>query len=302
MENKELLREIGELKKKRDAVILAHNYQSDEIQEIADYIGDSLELSILAKKTPAKVILFCGVRFMAETASILSPDKTVLIPDKDAGCPLADMVDKDSLKKFREDYPGAPVVAYVNTTAEVKADSDICCTSANSIKVVNSLPQSQILFVPDKHLAEYTANKISNKQVVPYPGYCPVHMKILPEDILKVKKKYPNAKVIVHPECTAEVVKLADKVLSTGGMVKYAKESKVKEFIIGTEVGMLYRLRKENPGKSFYPASESAICSDMKLTTLKKVFASLSEMRYEVKVPEDIRKSALKSVVSMLNL
>ena len=298
----DLVKKIGELKKKRGAVILAHNYQPDEIQDIADYVGDSLELSILAKKTPAKIILFCGVRFMAETASILSPDKTVLIPDKDAGCPLADMVDKDSLKKFREDYPGAPVVAYVNTTAEVKADSDICCTSANSIKVVNSLPQSEIIFVPDKHLAEYTASKISDKRIIPYPGYCPVHMKILPEDILKVKKKHPEAEVIVHPECTSDVIKLADEVLSTGGMVKYAKESKAKEFIIGTEVGMLYRLRKENPGKSFYPASESAICSDMKLTTLKKVLDSLSEMKYEVKVPEAVRKSALKAVASMLNL
>lgn len=298
----ELVKKIGELKKKRDAVILAHNYQSGEIQEIADYVGDSLELSILAKGTKAKIILFCGVRFMAETASILSPDKTVLIPDKDAGCPLANMVDKDSLRKFKKDYPGAPVVAYVNTTAEVKAESDICCTSANSIKIVNSLPQSQILFIPDKHLANYTASKISDKRIIPYSGYCPVHMKILPEDILKMKKRYPKAKIIVHPECTTDVIKLADEVLSTGGMVKYAKESKAKEFIIGTEVGILYRLRKENPGKSFYPASESAICSDMKLTTLKKVFTSLSEMKYEVKVPEGIRKSVLKAVTSMLNI
>jgi len=298
----ELIQKIEELKRKRNAVILAHNYQPDEVQDIADYVGDSLELSIKATQTKADVILFCGVRFMAETASILSPEKIVLMPDKNSGCPLAEMIDKKSLKNWQKKYPDSTTVAYVNTTAAVKAESDICCTSANADKVVTSLDNLQILFVPDQHLAHWTAERVPDKRIIPYPGYCPVHMKIVPENILKLKKKYQEAKVIVHAECKASVIELADEVLSTGGMCKYVKKSKAKEFIIGTEVGIIHRLKKENPDKKFYPANEFAVCSDMKLVTLKKVFASLSEMKDEVKVPEKIRENARKAIERMLEI
>ena len=300
--DKKLIQKIGEIKKKRNAIILAHNYQSGEVQDIADYVGDSLELSIQASQTKAEVILFCGVRFMAETASILSPQKIVLVPDKNSGCPLADTVDKKSLKNWQKKYPDSATVAYVNTTAAVKAESDICCTSANADKVVHSLDNKQILFVPDQHLARWTAERVPDKKIIPYPGSCPVHMKISAEDILGMRKKHPEAKVIVHAECKTSVTRLADSVLSTGGMCKYAKVSKAKEFIVGTEVGIIHRLRKENPGKKFYPANEFAVCSDMKLVTLEKIFASLSEMKYEVKVPEKIRENARKPIARMLGL
>ncbi len=300
--NKGLLQKIKELKRKRNAIILAHNYQVGEVQDIADYLGDSLGLSIKAAQTKADVIVFCGVKFMAETASILSPERIVLMPDKNSGCPLADMADKNSLKSWKKRYPEATTVAYVNTTAEVKAESDICCTSANAESIVNSVDASQILFIPDKHLADWVAKKIPEKKIIPYPGYCSVHMKILAEDIIKLKEKYPEAEVIVHPECTFSVIKLADKVLSTGGMCKYAGKSKAKEFVVGTEVGILHRLKKENPEKIFYPANSSAVCADMKLITLEKIAASLSEMKYEVKVPEAIRKDAKRAVDKMLKV
>ena len=297
-----MIQKIGELKRKRNAIILAHNYQSAEVQDVADYVGDSLELSIEAARTKADVILFCGVRFMAETSSILSPEKIVLMPDKNSGCPLADMVDKKSLKNWQKKYPDSTTVAYVNTTAEVKAESDICCTSANADKVVSSLDNFQVLFVPDKHLAHWTAEKVPDKKIISYPGYCPVHMKILAEDVLRMKKKYPGAEVIVHAECSPAVIALSDRVLSTGGMCKYAIVSKAKEFIVGTEVGIIHRLKKENPNKDFYPANEFAVCSDMKLITLEKIAISLSEMKYEVKVPEKIRENARKPIERMLEV
>ena len=302
MRAESLIEKIQELKRKRNAVILAHNYQLPEVQDIADYLGDSLGLSRTASRTDADVIVFCGVRFMAETASILSPNKTVLMPDINAGCPMADMITGERLRALKKEHPQATVVGYVNTSAETKAEIDICCTSANVINIVRSFPDTEeIIFVPDKYLAHYVSTKTSHK-LIPWNGYCPSHVKILPEDVLKQKKAHPGAEVIVHPECTPSVIQLADKALSTEGMCKYARVSSASEMIVGTEVGMLYRLRKENPEKKFYPASEQAVCPNMKLTTLEKVLWSLEEMKYAVKVPEDIRARAKKAVDRMLEV
>ncbi len=297
-----LVKKIEELKRKRKAIILVHNYQPPEVQDIADFLGDSLELSRKAAQTDAEVIVFCGVHFMAETASILSPNKIVLMPDINAGCPMANMIDSTKLRNLKEEYPDAIVVSYVNTTAEVKAESDICCTSANAIKVVQSLDSTQeIIFIPDKYLGQYITSQNGRKMVY-WDGYCPVHVKILAEDIVRQKKKYPHAEVMVHPECTPEVIKVANKVLSTSGMCRYAKESKAKEIIVGTETSLIYRLQKENPDKKFYPASELAICPNMKLSSLEKVLWILEDMRNEVKVPNEIRARAIQSVNKMLSI
>lgn len=302
MEKEALVEKIKKLKQKRNAIILAHNYQLPEIQDIADYLGDSLELSREAAGIDAQVIVFCGVHFMAETASILSPDKTVLMPDINAGCPMANMITREGLKALKKEHPKAVVVGYVNTSAEVKAEVDICCTSANAIKVISSLKDAQeIIFVPDKYLAHYVADKTKRK-LISWEGYCPSHVKILAEDIQRQKKLHPDAEVVVHPECTPSVIALADKVLSTSGMCRYAKTSSTQEQIIGTEIGLLYKLKKENPEKQFYPASELADCPNMKLTTLEKVAWALKEMKYEVKVPEEIRIRAKKAVDRMLEI
>ena len=301
MKERTLADKIRDLKKLRNAVIVAHNYQRDEVQDIADYVGDSLGLSQEAAKSHADVIVFCGVHFMAETASILSSSKTILMPDLGAGCPMANMITAESLRTLKKKHPEATVVCYVNTTAEVKAESDICCTSSNAVKVVESVEGSEVIFVPDKYLAHYVSTK-TNKKIIPWNGYCPTHFRILPEHILTQKGLHPEAEVMVHPECTPPVIALADKVLSTGGMCKYAKESKASEIIVGTEIGILHRLRKENPNKKFYPASESAICPNMKLTTVEKVFWSLENMEYVVKVPDDIRISARNAVDKMLTI
>jgi len=301
LENHYLKERIIKLQKQKDAVIVAHNYQRDEVQDIANYVGDSLGLSQEAAKSDANVIIFCGVHFMAETAAILSPNKTVLMPDVNAGCPLANMISAESLRALKKKYPQAKVVCYVNTTAEVKAESDICCTSSNALKVVESVEGSEVIFVPDKYLANYVSTK-TEKKIIPWYGYCPTHVRILPEHILRQKKLHPKAEVIVHPECTPQVIALADKVLSTGGMCMYSKESKASEIIVGTEVGILYRLRKENPERTFYPASELAVCPNMKLTTLEKILWSLEDMEYEVKVPQDIRIKAKKAVDKMLSI
>lgn len=296
-----LAEKIKRIKRQRNAVILVHNYQPGEVQDIADYLGDSLDLSQKAAQTDADVIVFCGVRFMAETASILCPDKTVLMPDITAGCPLADMITADGLRTLKKKHPQVAVVCYVNTTAEVKAESDICCTSANVVRVVESIKDHEIIFVPDKYLAHYVADK-TEKKIIFWNGFCPVHVKILPGDILKQKKLHPKAEVMVHPECTPEVIALADKVLSTGGMCRYAKESKAREMIVGTEIGILHRLRKENPDKKFYPASELAVCPSMKSTSLEKILQSLQDMKHEIKVPENIRIKARKSLDRMFEL
>ncbi len=302
MSDEELKQKILKLKAERDAVILAHNYQIGEVQDIADYRGDSLGLSIEASKTKAKVILFCGVKFMAETAKIVSPDKTVLMPDENAGCPMANMITVRQLRELKKKHPNALVVCYVNTTAAIKAECDICCTSANAIKVVNSLPKDlPIIFVPDKSLGEYVSKK-SGREMILWNGYCPTHHYILARDIIAMKEKYPNALVMVHPECTSDVIDLADQVLSTGGMCKFAKGSDAKEFIVGTEIGLLYTLQKENPDKKFYPASRLADCPNMKLNTLEKILWSLEDMVYEITVPEDIRVKAWNSIKKMLDL
>lgn len=302
MSNEELAQKIMELKKERDAVILAHNYQLGEIQDIADFTGDSLGLSIEASKTTAKVILFCGVKFMAETASIICPDKRVIVPDENAGCPMANMITARQLKALKSQNPEAKVVCYVNSTAAVKAESHICCTSANAVKVVNSIPPDlPIIFIPDKSLGDYVSKKCGRKMIL-WSGYCPTHHRIFTEDIIKLKNEHPQAEVIVHPECTADVIALADQTLSTSGMLKYARETKAKEIIVGTEIGLLHGLRKENPDKIFYPASRTADCPNMKLNNLEKVLWSLEDMVYEVKVPEDIRVKAWNTIDKMLKL
>jgi quinolinate synthase len=299
--NAELVDKILTLKKQKNAVFLVHNYQRGEVQDIADYIGDSLGLSQSAAKTDADVIVFCGVHFMAETAAIICPDKTVLLPDIHSGCPMADMITAEQLRQRKKELPGATVVCYVNSTAEVKAESDICCTSANALKVVESLDAGEILFVPDQYLGYYIASR-TGREMHYWPGYCPTHVRITSDDITRLKKEHPQAKALVHPECRPEVIELADEVLSTGGMIRYAEESGTREMIIGTESGIIYRLEKENPGKKFIAVSEKAICPNMKRITLEKVLWALEDMKHRVTVPEDIRLKARSAVDRMLEI
>jgi quinolinate synthase len=291
--------EISYLKKELNAIILAHNYQVSSVQNAADFVGDSLELSRTAANMNCDVIIFCGVDFMAETAAILSPQKTVILPEPTASCPMAQMITADQLKNARELYPDAAVVCYVNSTAEVKAESDVCCTSANAISVVNSLSQKQVIFVPDENLARYVA-KYTNKDIIPWNGYCYVHSQFKPEEVLEARRLHPNAEILVYPECRPEVIDLADYVYSTSGMGKHAKASEAAEFIIGTEVGLLYRLEKENPSKKFYPLSEKAICQNMKKTNLEKVLNALQTLQPRVMVQEDIARRAKRSIEGML--
>lgn len=297
----DIVKRIQKIKKERKAVILVHNYQLPEVQDIADYLGDSLGLSIQASRTDAEVIVFCGVYFMAETAKILSPDKTVLIPDKQAGCPMADMIDRRQLSALKVQHPQAKVLCYVNTPAEVKAECDLCCTSANAVRMAREALKDgkEVIFVPDKYLADYVSVQ-TGSNFIAWQGYCPAHIKILPEDIVRQKKLHPGAKVIVHPECTPQVIKLADEALSTEGMCRYAKESNAKEIIVGTEIGMLNRLKKDNPDKQFYPASELAVCPNMKLTTLEKVLWSLENMDFKIELPSGIISQARQPISRML--
>ena len=290
---------IESLKKKRNAIILAHNYQLGEVQDIADFVGDSLELARRAASTDADVIVFCGVLFMAETAAMLSPQKTVLLPDVNAGCPMADMITSQQLRQFKQQHPDAAVVCYVNSSAEVKAESDYCCTSSNATQVVESIEaDKEIIFVPDMNLAQHAAQQ-TNRKLILWEGYCHVHVCIRDTDIILAKQQHPEAVIMVHCECTDPVRKLADAALSTSGMLKLAKESDTDEFIVGTEIGMLHRLRKENPGKKFYPASKAAVCPNMKLTTVEKVLWSLEDMKYKITVPEEIRLRALNALEAM---
>jgi quinolinate synthase len=299
--NQSLIDKISQLRTRRKAVILSHNYELAEVQDIADFVGDSLELSQKAAKTEAEVIVFCGVHFMAETASILCPDKKVLLPDMNAGCPMANMINAEQLRAKKKELPGAEVVCYVNSSAEVKAESDICCTSANAVKVVNSLSSPEVLFVPDQYLGHYVSTQ-TTKKIHLWPGYCPTHARIRPDDILRSKADHPRAKVMVHPECRPETIALADVVLSTGGMLRFARETEAGEIIVGTEIGLVYRLRKENPDKRFFPASEQAVCPRMKLITLEKILWSLEEMTPEVKVPPRVREKAVRAVNRMLEI
>ena len=302
MDIKTLQGEIRKLLKEKNAILLAHNYERPEIQDIADLTGDSLMLSIEAAKTKAGVIVFCGVHFMAETASILCPDKVVLLPVVSAGCPMADMITAQSLAEKKKDFPGVPVVSYVNSTASVKAESHICCTSANAIKVVNSLSGNDtVIMTPDRNLARYT-QRFTDKKIIFWDGFCPYHDMLTPEQVSKVKKKHPQALFLVHPECRPEVIDLADEVKSTSGMLDYAKKSKNREFIIGTETGLIYTLKIQNPDKVFIPADESMICIDMKKIYLKDVISSLLNMSPVVKVEEDIRVRAKEAVDRMLEV
>ena len=293
---------IKELKKKRNAIILAHNYQLPEVQDVADFRGDSLELSRKASQTEAKVIVFCGVHFMAETASILCPDKKIIMPDKFAGCPMANMITRNALRNLKEKHPKAIVVGYVNTPAEVKAELDVCCTSTNAVAVVNALKdRGEIIFVPDKYLADFVSKK-TGKRLIVWNGYCPTHVRISPEDIIREKKFHPRAKVIVHPECLPEVIALADAALSTSKMCEFAAQTDAKEIVVGTEVGLIYRLKKDNPAKEFYPATERAVCPNMKRTTQEKIVWALEELKEEVKVSDEIRRRAKKAIDRMLEI
>lgn len=295
-----LKQQIKNLLKERNAVLLAHNYMRDEVQEIADITGDSLALSIEASRTDADVIVFCGVHFMAESAAILSPDKKVLLPRPDAGCPMADMVTAAELEALKRRHPGVPVVTYVNSSAEVKAHSDICCTSANALKVVRSLREEELIFVPDRNLGRWIARFVPEKKFIFWEGFCPTHERMTKEAVLKKKAEYPDALFICHPESAPEVSALADHVCSTSGMYDYCRTSPAKQFIVGTEAGILYKLRLESPGKEFILASPALFCPNMKLTSLEDVLISLQTLTPVVTVPEDIRLRAKGALDRML--
>ncbi len=300
--NEQVLKKIKRLKDERRAVILAHNYQPAEIQDLADFNGDSLELSRRAAQTDADVIVFCGVQFMAETAAILSPQKIVLLPDKFAGCPLADMITAEQLRQLKQEHPDALVVCYVNSSAEVKAESDYCCTSANAVEVVSSLPADRaIIFVPDQHLGQFVIDK-TGRDIILWQGYCHVHVEIAEESINNKKARYPDAIVMAHPECTEPVKELSDQVLSTSQMLKFAKTSTAKQFIIATEIGMIHALKKKKPEDEFIAASERAVCPNMKKISLDKIIGSLQDMQYEVTVPEEIALKAKKALDRMVEI
>jgi quinolinate synthase len=301
MELNDKQQEIRRLLKERRAIMLAHNYQPGEIQDVADYVDDSLGLSLTASRTDAEVIVFCGVHFMAETAAIICPDKTVLLPRLDVGCCLAESVSAAKLIARKAELPGVPVVTYVNSTAAVKAESDICCTSANAVRVVDSLTAPRVLMIPDQNLALYTARHTSKEiEIIAWEGWCNVHDGLTVEEVEEWQAQHPQAIFVAHPECNPEVLDLADTVRSTSGMLKFVQESPAREFIIGTEKGILHRMRKENPGKQFYSPSRRLICRPMKRMTLDDIIAALRENRHRVTVPEDVRLRALKAVERML--
>ncbi len=297
--SKNLKKEIEKLKKEQNAVILVHNYQIPEVQDIADYLGDSLDLAKKATNLDFENIIFCGVDFMAESAKILNPDKNVILPDEKATCPMAHMVDVDKLIKLRKDHPNAKVVSYINTTAEVKTHADICCTSSNGEKVVKTTDSDEIIFVPDKNLGSYIQRKVPEKNMILWPGFCSTHNNISKKDILKLKNQHPDAEVIVHPECRLEVIDIADHAFSTNGMVNYSKESKTKEFIIGTEKDICYRLKNEIPNKEFYPV-KSAICKNMKKITAEKVLNSLKSLEPKISFSEEIMNKAKQPLEKMM--
>ncbi|MCX6984939.1 MAG: quinolinate synthase NadA [Lentisphaerae bacterium] len=299
---KEIIDRINYLRKQKNAIIITHNYQLGEVQDIADFTGDSLELSIKAAETTADVIVFCGVKFMAETAAILSPEKTVLLPVMESGCPMADMADAADLVKMKNEHPDALVVTYVNSSAEVKAQTDVCVTSANALKIVSSLPADrEIIFVPDKNLGAYIQMKTGRKMIL-WPGFCPTHMRITPQSIMQKKKEYPDAKVIIHPEARLDVIALADEVLSTGGMCRFAKQTDARKIIVATEIGLIYRLKRENPDKMFIPVTEQAVCPNMKLIRIDNVLDSLEKIKFKITVSEKVRAPAEKAIRKMLEM
>jgi quinolinate synthase len=297
----QLIDRILKIKRDRNAIILVHNYQLGEVQDIGDFVGDSLELSQNAARTSASVIVFCGVHFMAETASILSPDKKVLLPVLEAGCPMANMITAQGLRDLKRQHPGALVMCYVNTTAEVKAESDICCTSANAVQLAQKLEAKEIIFVPDQYLGHYVSTK-TGKPMTLWPGCCPTHARIQAVDIERTRKAYPKAEILAHPECRSEVSAAADFVLSTGGMIRHSKTTSATQIALATEMGIIYRLRKENPAKMFIPVSEQAVCPNMKMIGLENILWSLEDLSPEVKVPEDIRLKAKKAVDKMIEV
>jgi len=302
MTDKSIADKIAGLKEEKDAVILAHNYQRGEVQDIADFVGDSLQLSIEASRVEKSIIVFCGVRFMAETAKILNPEKKVLLPDENSGCPMADMITASQLENLKAEHPGAVVICYVNSSAEVKALSDICCTSSNAVKVVESVsPDNDIIFIPDKYLGSYVQSRTGRKMIL-WNGYCPTHIRINARNIIELKKSHLDAEVVVHPENTPDVIEVADRVESTGGMLRYMKESPNKTFIVGTETGIIHRLQKENPEKVFIPAMDKAICPNMKLITLEKVLWALEEEKTEIIVPDGIAPRAKSAIDRMIAL
>ncbi len=299
MDKKELAAEIARLKEEKNAVILAHNYQIGEVQDVADYVGDSFGLAQKAAEVEAEVIIFCGVHFMAESAKILAPEKKVILPVKEAGCPLADMASVEAVRAKKKEHPDAAVVAYVNTSAAVKAEIDVCCTSSNAVKVVESLPEEKIIFLPDKNLGQYVADQ-TDKEIIIWDGYCITHHRVDLEELKKAREAHPEAPIAVHPECQPEVVREADYVGGTSGILKFARETDAQSLIIGTEMGMLHRLKKENPGKTFYLLSPRLICVNMKKTTLEKVAESLQNLSPQIEVEEEIAKKARKSLERML--
>ncbi len=296
-----LLRDIERLRRERRAVILAHNYQRPQVQDLADFTGDSLGLSRQAAATDAEVIVFCGVHFMAQTAKLLSPQRTVLLPELEAGCPMADMITPTQLRAFKARFPGAPVVAYVNTSAEVKAESDICCTSANAVEVVRAVPADRVLFVPDRNLGRWVARQVPQKEVISYDGFCPTHEFITAEMIRQAKAQHPQAVVMAHPECLEEVVELADVVRSTSGMLDYARQRAAEEFIVATEMGILHPMQKDSPHKRFYPMFV-ALCPNMKRITLESLKRSLELGVHQIEVPEEIARSARRAVEGMVQI
>jgi len=298
---KDLSGEIRARKQDRGAVILAHNYQQPAVQELADYVGDSLALARYAARAGAPVIVLAGVRFMAESAAILAPEKTVLLPDPEAGCPLADAVDAVSLRRARDAHPGAAVVCYVNSSAEVKAESDVCCTSGNAVRVVGSLPERRVLFVPDRNLAGYVA-RFTDKEIVAWEGSCPVHARVRREEVEQARRRYPGAPVMVHPECPPEVTAAADFVGSTEAMLRFARKAEAADFVVGTEAGLLHRLERENPGKTFHLLSPTLVCPDMKRTTPEKIARCLRQLAPRVQVPEAVGRRARQALERMLEL
>lgn len=292
---------IKKLKKENNAVIMAHNYQLPEVQDIADFVGDSLGLRSEATKTKADIIVFCGVHFMAETIKISVPHKKVLLPDENARCPMADMITLEDLKSLQDKHPDAATICYVNSSAATKALCDYCCTSSNALSMARDIMSrhKKIIFVPDKYLAQYVSTQV-NTDFIMCEGYCPVHDKILPENIMDIKKLHPQAKVIVHPECKPSVTGIADVVSSTEGICEYVKSSKEKEFIIGTEISIIYRLKKENPDKVFYIAAETAVCDDMKRINLEKILWSLENLSYEITLPPDVMEKARICIETMI--
>lgn len=295
-----LLQEINALKIEKNAVLLAHNYQVEEVQKAADFLGDSLGLSQKAAKTTNDVIVFAGVKFMAETAKVLAPEKKVLLPRLDAGCPMADMIVVEELLELKRKHKNAKVVTYVNSSVEVKAESDACCTSSNAVKVVENIDAEEIIFIPDRNLGSYVQKMVPHKKIILFEGYCYVHNRIKKKEIEATKEMYPEAEILVHPECRMEIIEMADKVLSTSGLIKYAADSNTKQFIVATEQGLLERMKRENPGKEFYPAFRPKICSNMKRTSLKDILESLKNDRYEITIDPTIAQRAKKALDQML--